>query len=219
MVKNLAGGNKGKQFARKGRIQSGTSDALRRAAGINEMYGVVTKIHSSRRCEVVCTDTKTYPCNIRKKFVRGKRTDTKIPVGGWVLVGFYEWEVRSDGCRTCEILEVYSAMERERLKQVDSIIVATILHIGENDVNTNVKFSCAISTDEASKETNDDIDEELVQPEYNNLSDDDLSDDDLSDDDLSDDKYGDVDSVDNIGVDTFGNDKGESSGNDKGDSD
>ena len=180
MVKNVTGGNKGKQCARKGHNQGGTSDALRRAVGINEMYGVVTKIHSSRRCEIVGTDTKTYLCNIRKKFVKGKRTDTKIPVGVWVIVGFYEWEVRSEGIRTCEILEVYSAIERERIKQVDSIRVATILHIGENDVNTNIKFSGASFTEDVGNIENELNDEELlVQPEYNDLSDE--EDDDLSD--------------------------------------
>ena len=194
MVKNTIGGNKGKQFARKGTNQYGTSDVLRKVVGNNEMYGVVTKIHSSRRCEIVGADSKTYLCNIRKKFVKGRKTDTKIPVGVWVIIGFYEWEVRSDGSKTCEILEVYSAMERERLKQVDSVRVATILHIGENDVNTNIKFSSVGSTSDTKsttmKKTNkssneemvdddDDDDDgdgdgdvELIQPEYNDLSDD-----------------------------------------------
>ena len=189
MVKNITGGNKGKQFARKGTNKGGTSDVLRRVEGINEMYGVVTKIHSSRRCEVIGTDSKTYLCTIRKKFVKGRKNDTKIPVGVWVIIGFYEWEVRSDGNRTCEILEVYSAIERERLKQVDSIRVSAILHVGENDVNTNIKFSSVGHTmdtkripngkknttneeivDDDSGGDDDDVDS-MVQPEYNDLSD------------------------------------------------
>ena len=198
MVKNLTGGNKGKQFARKGTNQGGISDVLRRVEGINEMYGVVTKIHSARRCEIVGTDSKTYICNIRKKFVKGRKTDTKIPVGVWVIVGFYEWEVRSDGSKTCEILEVYSAIERERLKQLDSVRVAAILHVGENDVNANIKFSSVGSANDTKRTPNvkkntpneDDEDEDedecddvdsMVQPEYNDLSDDDDDDDDDDD--------------------------------------
>ena len=191
MVKNLTGGNKGKQFARKGTNQGGISDVLRRVEGINEMYGVVTKIHSARRCEIVGTDSKTYICNIRKKFVKGRKTDTKIPVGVWVIIGFYEWEVRSDGSKTCEILEVYSAIERERLKQLDSVRVAAILHVGENDVNANIKFSSVGSANDTKRTPNvkkntpnddeDECDEEedecddvdsMVQPEYNDLSED-----------------------------------------------
>ena len=196
MVKNLTGGNKGKQFARKGTNKGGTSEVIRMVEGSNEMYGVVTRIHSSRRCEIIGTDSKTYLCNIRKKFVRGRKTDTKIPVGVWVIVGFYEWEVRSDGIKMCEILEVYSAIERERLKQVDSIRVAPILHVGENDVNTNIKFSSVGATPDTKSITksitkkpkkkdddcddyddddddDDDDDELMVQPEYNDLSDED----------------------------------------------
>ena len=201
MVKNTTGGNKGKQFARKGINQGGISDVLRRVEGNDEMYGVVTKIHSSRRCEIVGTDSNTYLCNIRKKFVKGRKTDTKIPVGVWVIIGFYEWEVRSDGSKTCEILEVYSAVERERLKQLDSVRVAAILHVGENDVNTNIKFSSVGSTldtkrapnrkkntsnevnvdnkagDNDDDDDDDDVDDDdvdsMVQPDYNDLSDDD----------------------------------------------
>jgi len=135
--------------------------------------------------------------------------------------------VRSDGSKTCEILEVYSAIERERLKQLDSVRVASILHVGENDVNTNIKFSSVGSTMDTKRAPNrkkntsnevnvdnkagDDYDDDddddydvddddvdsMVQPDYNDLSDD--------DDEGGDDEGGDDDDDDDCECDSNGN--------------
>ena len=112
MVKNNTGGNKSKKMARKTVPTGGGGQDVRRVTDSCEMYAAITKIYSSKRCDVIGTDGKTRACTIRGKFLGRKRNgDGTIAVGAWVMIGFYDWEVRGDGSKTCDLLEVYSASE------------------------------------------------------------------------------------------------------------
>ena len=134
MVKNSTGGNKSKKGARKN-INSnggGNSQDVRRATDPSEMYAAVTKIYSSRRCDVTGADGNIYQCNVRGKFLKSKRGGNGgLAVGVWILIGFYEWEVRGDGSKTCDLLEIYSSIEKDKLKQLESHNLAAIMNIGE----------------------------------------------------------------------------------------
>jgi translation initiation factor IF-1 len=118
MVKNDAGGNKGKGLARKhvNAAKCGGSKQLRVATDEAERYAVVSKMLGNGMCYVRLLSggngTGDMLCIIRNKFKgRGKR-DNILDSGSWVLVGLREWASKQD---TCDLLEVYNDGERERL--------------------------------------------------------------------------------------------------------
>lgn len=135
MVKNT-GGNKSKKVARKNVALNNGAGAIskdvRRVSDPSEMYAAVAKIYSARRCDVVGSDGITYQCTIRGKFLKGKRSgNNALAIGVWVMIGFYEWEVRSDGSKNCDLLEIYTPAEKEKLKQLEAHHLSAIMHIGE----------------------------------------------------------------------------------------
>lgn len=119
MVKNDAGGNKGKGVARKhvNAAKCGGSKQLRMATDEAERYAVVSKMLGNGMCYVRHLSggngtAADMLCIIRNKFKgRGKR-DNILDSGSWVLVGMREWASKQD---TCDLLEVYNDGERDRL--------------------------------------------------------------------------------------------------------
>ena len=117
MVKNDAGGNKGKGLARKhvNAAKCGGVKQLRVAIDEAEKYGVVSKMLGNGMCYVRILGSGSSGdklCIIRNKFKgRGKR-DNILDSGSWVLVGMREWASKQD---TCDLLEVYNDGERDRL--------------------------------------------------------------------------------------------------------
>ena len=134
MVKNT-GGNKSKKVARKNVVPNSAgmmSKDVRRVTDPSEMYAAISKIYSARRCDVMGSDGNTYQCTVRGKFLKGKRSgNNSISVGVWVIIGFYDWEVRSDGKKNCDLLEIYSPAEKEKLKQFEAHNLSAIMSIGE----------------------------------------------------------------------------------------
>lgn len=120
MVKNVKGGSGHKSQARKF-ASTGVSkqtSKLRIVEEDGEIYAQVTKVFGNGMCDVLCIDEKTRLCIIRGKFRgRGKRDNTIRP-GSWVLVGKREWESeKKDEKEKCDLLEVYSDFDIERLKK------------------------------------------------------------------------------------------------------
>ena len=171
MVKNT-GGNKSKKVARKNAgSNSGNSQEVRRVNDPCEMYAAVTKIYSSRRCDVTGTDGKTYQCNVRGKFLKNKRAGNNALVPGvWIIIGFYDWEVRGDGSKTCDLLEIYSPIEKEKLKQLEAHNLAAIMNIGEMEGTENeFTFSKFKEIEEeenidSSSSEEEAIDKEIIAP-------------------------------------------------------
>ena len=135
MVKNDAGGNKGKGLARKhvNAAKCGSSKQLRVATDAAERYAIVSKMLGNGMCYVRLLDgsTRDRLCIIRNKFKgRGKR-DNILDSGSWVLVGMREWSSKQD---TCDLLEVYNATERDRLQKNEPCFKTA-----EPDTNTNGK--------------------------------------------------------------------------------
>ena len=167
MVKN-AGGNKSKKVARKnvGGGSTATQD-VRKAADANEMYASVTKIYSSQRCSVLGADGNTYQCTIRGKFLKNKRSGEGLINGAWILIGFYDWEVRSDGSKKCDLLEIYSNLEKDKLKQSEARHLAELI---KND--TSDGGNCTFSTFHIE---NSDEDDEVEKEEEGSSSDEETS--------------------------------------------
>ena len=139
MVKN-AGGNKSKKVARKNVSSYSSTNDVRKASDESEMYAMITKIFSSQRCSVIGADGNTYQCTIRGKFLKNKRSGEGLTIGAWILIGFYDWEVRSDGTKKCDLLEIYSNMEKDKLKQLESKHLLNLIKHEGND-NGNCTFS------------------------------------------------------------------------------
>jgi len=120
MVKNLKGGSGHKSQARKYAATGASkqSNKLRIVEEEGEIYAQVTKVFGNGMCDVLCMDEVTRLCIIRGKFRgRGKRDNTIRP-GSWILAGKREWESeKKDEKQKCDLLEVYSDFDIERLKK------------------------------------------------------------------------------------------------------
>ena len=164
MVKNDAGGNKGKGLARKhvNAAKAGASKQLRVATDEAERYAVVSKMLGNGMCYVRLLDGSTGDrlCIIRNKFKgRGKR-DNILDSGSWVLVGMREWASKQD---TCDLLEVYNANERDRLiknepcfRSVSAEDAAASAAMSSFNVqftdNTTLKYSKMVNKDAVNKD-------------------------------------------------------------------
>ena len=111
MVRNN-GGNKAKRFASK----SNTFDRNTRfAIEAGEIYAVVQRMLGNNMCEVLGIDAIVRLCVIRGKFSgRGKR-DNRIMKGTWILIGLRDWEITSKDKPKCDLLEVYSDADKDKL--------------------------------------------------------------------------------------------------------
>lgn len=119
MVKNTIGGSKTKGQARKF-VNSKSSNSLRVSTNEFEVYAQVANMLGGSMCHVNDTSGKTMLCHIRGKFRgRGKR-DNFVGNGTWILVGLREWSAGVETSRKkleeCDLLEVYSDQDKDRLK-------------------------------------------------------------------------------------------------------
>jgi translation initiation factor IF-1 len=196
MVKNDAGGNKGKGLARKhvNAAKCGGSKQLRVATDEAERYAVVSKMLGNGMCYVrlLSGGNADMLCIIRNKFKgRGKR-DNILDSGSWVLVGMREWASKQD---TCDLLEVYNDGERDRLLKNEPCFkgVAAAANASDGDGvkgssssqvqftdSTTMKYSKLVKS--GNREDNDNEDSEQVmqvmqQRRYDMPSDDETDDD------------------------------------------
>jgi translation initiation factor IF-1 len=142
MVKNNAGGNKGKGLARKHVNAAATAKGgLRVANDEAERYAVVSKMLGNGMCYVRLLGNGTSGdvlCIIRNKFKgRGKR-DNILDSGSWVLVGLREWASKQD---TCDLLEVYNDGERDRLMKNEPCFKGVANESSGNTNSSSVQFA------------------------------------------------------------------------------
>ena len=141
MVKNDAGGNKGKGLARKhvNAAKCGSSKQLRVATEEAEKYAIVSKILGNGMCYVrLLTGGGERLCIIRNKFKgRGKR-DNILESGSWVLVGMREWSSKQE---TCDLLEVYNLNERDRLLKNEPCFKSVSAEIGGSSSSSSSSSS------------------------------------------------------------------------------
>ena len=129
MVKNTHGGSGHKKFARK-HTSGSKSNKLRVSEDEGELYAIVTKMLGNGMFHCHCIDGTVRLGHIRGKFTgRGKR-DNMVEGGKWVLIGLREWDVPSEKSSSlskgkekmqqCDLLEVYSDIDKQRLKETVS---------------------------------------------------------------------------------------------------
>jgi hypothetical protein len=129
------------------------------------MYAVITKIYGGKTCQVMCDDGVSRRCTIRRKFMMSRRGDNALAVGSWIMAGLYDWEKRSDGSQTCDILEVYSVGEREKLKQtVNTKILKHIMAVN-NALDDNKNGSEFVFSDTLADIANEEEEEESEEEE------------------------------------------------------
>ena len=118
MVKNTSGGSKSKGMARKNVNGAKQPSKLRVIAEEGELFAVVVKILGGSICSVVGMDNVERHCHIRGKFRGGHRRDNMLKAGTLVLVGDWGFTSSKAGkAHECDLLEVYSDIEKERLKK------------------------------------------------------------------------------------------------------
>ena len=93
-----------------------------------------------------------------------RKGDNAIAVGTWAMVGLYDWEKRSDGSQTCDILEVYSTGEKEKLKQtVSAVTLKHIIAINRTfEGNNEIIFSDTLAECENTVFDENEVDENEV---------------------------------------------------------
>jgi len=120
MVRNMKGGKKSKGMGRKHVTSGFGQKSLRLAQEEGEVYAGVTKILGNAMVEVLCLDGKKRICTIRQKFRGRSKRDHTIVIASWVLVGKRDWETTKEGrLDKCDLLEVYSDADIEKLKKTD----------------------------------------------------------------------------------------------------
>ena len=145
MVKNTSGGNKAKGFARKNFTKG--SSTLRVSNDEAEVYAQVSKLLGGSMCHVVTLEGTEMLCHIRGKFRgRGKR-DNLISNGTWVLVGLREWEKEASKGKllNCDILEVYSDYDKDRLKNTVTTINWNSFIANDNKISPSGDYDDAIT--------------------------------------------------------------------------
>jgi translation initiation factor IF-1 len=130
MVKNEAGGCKGKKVARKHTTKG--KNELRLSSSTDEKYAIVKKVLGNT-CDVICDDGKERRCIIRGKFTGRNKRDNMLDNGTYILVGLREWNIEdkaggggggggnNKGIRYCDLLEVYNSMERDILRRTHNV--------------------------------------------------------------------------------------------------
>lgn len=133
MVKNTSGGNKSKGVARKNVNGAKQPTKLRVIAEEGELYACVVKILGGAICSVVGMDKVERHCHIRGKFRGGHRRDNMLKAGTLVLVGDWGFTSSKAGkAPECDLLEVYSDVEKERLKKSISSVEWSFANVADS---------------------------------------------------------------------------------------
>ena len=133
MVRNEGGGNKMKHLARK-HVNGSSSQAnklLRVSKSKDEIYAYIVRLLGNSMCLVKCVDGYERLCHIRGKFTGRSKRENALSQGTWVLIGLRQWdadkEFASKASKTekniqkCDLLEIYSSSEREKLRVQEKI--------------------------------------------------------------------------------------------------
>lgn len=134
MVRNEGGGNKMKHLARKhvnGSAQQQANKFLRVSQSKEEIYAYIVRLLGNSMCLVKCVDGYERLCHIRGKFTGRSKRENALTQGTWVLIGLRQWDAEkefaskvsktSKNIQKCDLLEIYSASEREKLRVQEKI--------------------------------------------------------------------------------------------------
>ena len=192
MVKNSKGGCKSKRMARK-HVNSGPQRSVRKITEDGEMYAIVVK-HFGGQCEVVTADGVTRMCILRGKFKGRSRRDNNMAQGSWVMIGIREWEVRGDGKTKCDLLCVYSDIERDELKQNSDVKFTELEKVNTEMTGVTVDNNVAFKDDKTSDYENIMLDADNLEVDEV-AEDDEVGEDDPQKDGVPDEYVFDVDDI------------------------
>ena len=119
---------------------------LRVAQCKEEIYAYILRILGNSMCMVKCVDGYERLCHIRGKFTGRSKRENALAQGTWVLIGLRQWdadkEFASKATKTdkkvqkCDLLEIYSASEREKLR-VQEKIFQDVIECNNSDGNNS----------------------------------------------------------------------------------
>ena len=93
----------------------------------------------------MCIDGYQRSCVIRGKFLGKGKRDNILSKGKWILVGLRDWENSNKGNEKekCDLLEVYSDMDKQRLQNDNTIDFSGFLKNEqiENELDDSIKFT------------------------------------------------------------------------------
>ena len=149
MVRNEGGGNKMKHLARK--HVNGSSQQqnkfLRVSLSKEEIYAYVVRLFGNSMCLVKCVDGYERLCHIRGKFTGRSKRENAMSQGTWVLVGLRQWDAEKEfaskvsktdkNIQKCDLLEIYSASEREKLRVQEKIFQDLVTEGNNSDGGGN----------------------------------------------------------------------------------
>lgn len=148
MVRNEGGGNKMKHLARKhvnGSSQQQANKFLRVSQCKEEVYAYILRILGNSMCMVKCVDGYERLCHIRGKFTGRSKRENALSQGTWVLVGLRQWDSEKEfavkatkkekNIQKCDLLEIYSTSEREKLRVQEKIFQDVIVDEGSDGSN------------------------------------------------------------------------------------
>jgi initiation factor 1A len=158
--KNVHGGSGHKKFARKHTSGGSSSNSfIRTSQDPNEIYAIATKMLGNNMFHCHCIDNKVRLCHIRGRFGGRNKRDNIISAGTWILVGLREWENSADSkkLQQCDLLEIYSGILKERLKELEDCNLSVL---NANDLS---KVDNAIVESEDDFKFMTDRDEEIMR--------------------------------------------------------
>jgi initiation factor 1A len=146
MVRNEGGGNKMKHLARKhvnGSSQQQANKFLRVSQCKDEIYAYILRLLGNSMCMVKCVDGYERLCHIRGKFTGRSKRENALAQGTWVLIGLRQWDADKEFAskvsktekkiQKCDLLEIYSASEREKLRVQEKIFQDLVMEGNNSD--------------------------------------------------------------------------------------
>ena len=148
MVKNLKGGSKSKQIGRKF-VTAPVDRKVRLIHEEGELYAVVTKLLGNGMFTANDIEGKERLVVMRNKF-RGKgKRDNAVMLGSWVMIGERDFETGSKP--KCDLLEVYTDIEKQKLKKSGNPIFLMLKSEHDNAGESNNEDGISFSNEDTDK--------------------------------------------------------------------
>jgi len=117
----------------------------------DEVYAYIMRLLGNSMCMVKCVDGYERLCHIRGKFTGRSKRENALSQGTWVLVGLRQWDAEKEfaskisktakNIQKCDLLEIYSSSERERLRVQEKIFQdLTECNNSDSGSNSDVEF-------------------------------------------------------------------------------
>ena len=135
-----------KHLARKhvnGSSQQQANKFLRVSQCKEEIYAYILRLLGNSMCMVKCVDGYERLCHIRGKFTGRSKRENALAQGTWVLIGLRQWDADKEFAskvsktekkiQKCDLLEIYSASEREKLRVQEKIFQDLVMEGNNSD--------------------------------------------------------------------------------------